>query len=129
MNNIKEKKSVFLKIIFCYYIFISFLFPKGYISLNSTYKTFSAMLIWSSVVLIWIYIIMKCIKEVKIKRKINYRKKLYKYYSLFYFCDFNNYNKKKRGIRGITTIDSLSFNLYIYDSIWKKKFENIIGVC
>ena len=70
MNNIKEKKLVFLKIVFCYYIFISFLFPRGYISLNNTYKIFSTMLIWSSVLLILIYIGIKNIKKGGLNRKL-----------------------------------------------------------
>lgn len=126
MNDIKKKKSVILKIFFCYYIFISFLFPRGYIPLNSTYKNFSAMLIWSSVLLIWIYIIIKCIKEVQTKRKTSYRKKMHKYYFVFYFSTFNNYNNKKRKNYRIAAINSLSINLYIYNSIWKKKFKNFI---
>lgn len=126
MNDIKKKKLVFLKIFFCYYIFISFLFPRGYISLNSMYKTFSVMLIWSSVLLIWIYIIIKCIKECQNKRKIDYRKKLYKYIYLFYYSNINDYNNKKRKNNKFTTINSVSVNLYVYNIIWKKKFENII---
>lgn len=82
MDSVKVKKSALLKII-CYYIFISFLFPGGYISLNNVYKTISSVLIWSSVILIWIYVFIKCYCKEKQNGKFVLEKNFL--FIMFYF--------------------------------------------